>query len=154
MRLQSVLKNLITTGLLILISASSLAQSLYTNINSEDLVTLKADGVPVIDVRTEKEWQQSGVIPETYLITFFDDNGNVRPDFTDKLEDLIISKDSPLILICENGVKSRKIAEALAKQGGLTKIYNHEKGIDHWLATSHKTIPFEHKLMSARYVGN
>ena len=42
------------------------------NVDNAELARLAASGVPVIDVRTEGEWKQSGVISGSKLLTYFD----------------------------------------------------------------------------------
>ena len=47
------------------------------NVDNAELARLAASGVPVIDVRTEGEWKQTGVIGGSKLVTYFDEQGKV-----------------------------------------------------------------------------
>ena len=48
------------------------------NVDNAELARLAASGVPVIDVRTEGEWKQSGVISGSKLLTYFDERGRAE----------------------------------------------------------------------------
>ena len=42
------------------------------NIDNQKLQFLISDGVPIIDIREEIEWKDTGVVNKSHLITFFD----------------------------------------------------------------------------------
>ena len=44
-------------------------------VDNEALKQLLNAGVPLIDVRTASEWQQTGIIEGSHLLTFFDEKG-------------------------------------------------------------------------------
>ena len=37
---------------------------------------LSKSGVSIVDIRTKGEWDKTGVIPQSILLTFFDSSGN------------------------------------------------------------------------------
>ena len=86
------------TKLFIIIITFSLIihKSLFAEIieiNNDKIKNLIKSGVPIIDIRTENEWQTTGVILNSNLITFFDNSGkydlkswlaeieDINPDF-------------------------------------------------------------------------
>lgn len=105
-----------------------------TNIDNAGLEKLMAEGVPVIDIRRAEEWQQTGVIKGSHLITFFDKKGHYDvPAWLDKLAP-IAGKDQPFILICRTGNRTGTVSNFLDRKLGYTKVYNVQKGITDWIA--------------------
>ena len=56
--------------LLFLIAFSKLSFADTEKISLDKLKLLMSEGVPLIDIRTAKEWQETGVIKDSHLITF------------------------------------------------------------------------------------
>ncbi|WP_456374889.1 rhodanese-like domain-containing protein [Thiolapillus sp.] len=105
-----------------------------TNIDNAELEKLMAQGVPVIDIRRAEEWQQTGVVKGSHLITFFDKRGNYNVQaWLDKLAP-IAGKNDPFILICRTGNRTGTVSRFLDQKLGYTKVYNVQKGITHWIA--------------------
>ena len=53
------------------------AHAAVINIDNAELTRLAASGVAVIDIRTEPEWNATGVIAGSELLTFVDEEGRV-----------------------------------------------------------------------------
>mgnify|MGYP003702081111 CR=1 FL=1 len=103
-----------------------------THINNQELEQMLKDGVPVIDIRRAEEWQQTGVVEGSHLLTFFDKQGKYNfPKWHAGL-DKIAQADEPFILICRTGNRTNLLSQALDKQLGYSKVYNVKKGITHW----------------------
>ena len=45
------------------------------DINNDEITKLIKNNVPIVDIRTSNEWKQTGVIPNSILLTFFKKNG-------------------------------------------------------------------------------
>lgn len=87
----------------------------------------------IVDIRTNAEWQASGVIPDSLKLQAFDSSGKF--DQTQWLADLKkaqSSPDQPVILVCRSGNRSGKVGELLTKQLGLNNIYHISQGIESW----------------------
>ena len=41
------------------------------DINNDEIKKLIKNNVPIVDIRTSDEWNQTGVIPNSILLTFF-----------------------------------------------------------------------------------
>ena len=96
--------------------------------------------VVLLDVRTEKEWNQTGIISQSKTITFFDNNGNFNViDWMSKL-DKIAKKNEPLIIICRSGRRSRIVSNYLNLKAGYNTIYHATNGILSWIAENKTTI--------------
>ena len=102
------------------------------NIDSYQLRDLIAEGVVVVDVRTEPEWRDTGIISKSHLITFFGPDGryNVK-NWMGQLKK-IAAKNEPVIIICRSGRRSLIVAEYLSENESYNKVYNSLVGINGW----------------------
>ena len=76
-------------------------------VNNEKIKMLMEIDVPLIDIRTEGEWYETGVINSSHLLTFFEKDGSY--DFRKwmiKVAD-IANENGPVIIICRSGRRSR-----------------------------------------------
>ncbi|MGE5386113.1 MAG: rhodanese-like domain-containing protein [Betaproteobacteria bacterium] len=108
------------------------ARAEVINIDAAEAARLSAGGVPLVDVRTEGEWRDTGVVPGSRLITYFDEQG--RSDASVWLEKLkpIAKPDQPVIVICRSGNRSQKVAQMLSQQAGYRTVYNVKEGVRGW----------------------
>ena len=102
------------------------------DVNNEQIVELSKTNIPIVDVRSSSEWNQTGVIPTSILLTFFDKEGNY--DLNKWYEKLLleIEEGEPIILICRSGNRSGIIAEMMDKEFD-NVIYNAKRGITSWI---------------------
>ena len=107
--------------------------------DNEKIISLMKGGVPLIDVRTLEEWQKTGVIKNSKLLTFFDKNGN--SDVEDWMHQLrkIVSKDDPVIILCRSGKRSGIVSDILSEKMNFSKVYNANSGIIGWINDGQKT---------------
>ncbi len=119
-------------GLLVLALLSGSVFAEVKHIDNRELQQLLAENVPIIDIRLAEEWQQTGVVENSHLLTFFDEKGHYdTPKWLAAL-DKIAQKDTPFILICRTGNRTNVLSHALSKQLGYQQIYNVQKGITDW----------------------
>ncbi|MCM8611754.1 rhodanese-like domain-containing protein [Accumulibacter sp.] len=111
------------------------------DIGNAELARLLAAGVPVIDIRTAGEWQETGVVPDSRLLTLFDERG--RADTAAWLQRVqgIVKADEPVIVICRSGNRTRTASQVLSQQGGFRTVYNVRDGIRPWLAEGRPLAP-------------
>ena len=102
------------------------------NVNNEQILELSNTNIPIVDVRSISEWEQTGVIPDSILLTFFDKEGNYDLDEWYKQLLLEVEEGEPLILICRSGNRSRIIAEMMDTKFD-NVIYNSQRGITSWI---------------------
>ena len=102
------------------------------DINNNQLLELSNTNIPIVDVRSKTEWDQTGVIPNSILLTFFDKEGNY--DLNEWYEKLLLEIDEgePIILMCRSGNRSRIIADMMDKEFD-SVIYNAKRGIMSWI---------------------
>ncbi len=88
----------------------------------------------VIDIRTEKEWQDSGIIPDSRKLTFFDQDGKYDADkWLAQLKQLKSSPKQAVILVCRSGNRSGVVGNMLAKQLDMKNVYHLSRGIRDWI---------------------
>lgn len=119
--------------LLVLLQLAACSEPPYTNIDNQQLITLKTQGIPVYDIRRADEWAQTGVVDGSRRLTFVDNNGRVTPEFMSKFTQAV-GKNDPVILLCRSGNRSEVLARTLIEQAGYTKVYNVKNGMNRWIS--------------------
>ncbi len=117
----------IVLGLLLLVSTIS-AEVTQIEVTP---AFIKNTELKVIDIRTQGEWRETGIIKGAYTLTFFDEKGNYDIDgFLAKL-DKIVAKNEKFALICRTGSRTGMISNFLGKKlnykvvnlrGGMMKL--------------------------------
>ena len=93
---------------------------------------IKESKLKIIDIRTQGEWVETGIVKDAYLLTFFDERGNY--DIEGFLEELnkIVEKDEKFALICRTGSRTGMISNFLGEKlnyhvvnlkGGMMKLF-------------------------------
>jgi rhodanese-related sulfurtransferase len=109
------------------------------DINNDQIKELMKTNTPIIDIRTSPEWDQTGVIPNSSLLTFFDENGKYNfQSWYNKLIN-ITKKNQPIILICRSGRRTKIVAEMINKKFDY-EVYNAKYGIKSWIKSNLKTV--------------
>ena len=113
------------------------------SISNEQILKLSKSNIPIVDVRRNSEWHQTGVVPKSILLTFFDKNGNYNfEEWYEKLR-LNINEEKPIILICRTGRRTKIIAEMMDKKLD-NIIYNAKDGITSWIHAKLPTVRPQH----------
>jgi len=124
-----------------LISAVSHAD--LTDVDNKQLREMIDAGVPVIDVRRVDEWQETGVIEGSHLLTFFDSKGRYdAADWLGRVEQ-IVDLNEPFVLICESGTRSSIIGKWLAKQ--MDTVHHADGGMSSWMRDKGSVVPHKAK---------
>jgi len=118
--------------LLVTLAAGCAEPPPYNNLDNVQLQDMLDKGTQIYDVRRPEEWQQTGVIKGSKLLTFIDANGQLRPDFLSRFTSEV-GKDDPVILICRTGNRTDALARYLVEKLGYTNVYNVRDGIMLWL---------------------
>jgi rhodanese-related sulfurtransferase len=104
-------------------------------------------GVPIIDVRTEGEWYQTGILKDAHTLTFFDEMGQYDVDsFLEGLHKIIgEDKEAKFLLICRTGSRTGQIAGFLF-QNGYKNVVNLAGGIYYVMQqNSFEIVPYQPK---------
>ena len=110
------------------------------DVDSAGLERLRADGVPVIDVRRAEEWRKTGVIEGSHLLTFYDADG--RYDLERWLPALsqIAESGQAVAFICRSGKRSGRVARMLDERFGYSRVYTAREGILGWIGEGRSTV--------------
>ncbi|MFK8080028.1 MAG: rhodanese-like domain-containing protein [Granulosicoccus sp.] len=127
--------------LILLVVSARTAIADVVALDNVALERLRAEGVAIIDVRRQDEWETTGLVAGSHPMTFFDAKGRYDAEAWLEKLDKLVRPDEPLVLICAHGVRSAKIAEFLDKRLGYTQVYNVTKGISAWLADKRPVEP-------------
>jgi rhodanese-related sulfurtransferase len=125
--------------IVILIAASAMA---FMSKNAKDQVLTSAlykTGIKVIDIRTEGEWIQTGIVKGSYTLTFFDEKGNYNAaKFLAGLKK-IVRPDETFGIICRTGNRTTTVSKFLRKTG-FPNVINLKGGVT---TSVKKGVPFE-----------
>ncbi len=128
-------------SLLLLLSFASLVRAEVIDVGNAEFARLLAAGVPVIDIRSESEWKETGVVPGSRLITLYDERGRVdAPGWLEKVRD-VAKPEQPVILICRSGNRTRAASRLLSQQAGYKTVYNVQDGIRGWAKDGRAVAP-------------
>lgn len=129
------------TIILGLASLLGAAQPQYkADIDAFKLKTLKDQGAVVIDIRTRPEWYETGIVPGSVPITFFQANGAYDIDgFMNALVRAVPDKGHPVVIICRTGNRSVPVADFLTRMG-YRNVYNQKHGIVEWIGRGLPTV--------------
>ncbi len=130
--------------------AALFAQAEVIDIDNAELDKLVKSGVPVIDIRTLPEWEETGVISGSKLITFFDERG--RYDAAAWLEKVkpVAKPSEPVIVICRSGNRTKPVSQFLSQQAGYSKVYNVKHGIKGWIGSGNPVVPATQTIAACR----
>lgn len=95
----------------------------------------------VIDIRTPGEWMQTGIVPGSHTITFFDEYGNYDAEAFLKHYEAVAAKDELVGLICRTGSRTRMVTNFLRQQG--YKVVNLDGGVFHLHAIGFSLAPYQ-----------
>lgn len=121
--------------------SSLLAHAEVIDIDNAQLAKLMQSGVPVIDIRLQSEWEETGIVAGSKLHTFFDERGKADPAaWLDKVKPYAKSGE-PVIVICRTGNRTKAVSQFLSQQAGYATVYNVKAGIKGWIRESGPVIP-------------
>lgn len=121
--------------LALLVSSLAACARDAANLTPDQLQAMQAQGALVVDVRTPEEWEQSGLIPGSKGLTYFDANGGYDKEaWLKRLKPLLDSPGQPVILVCRSGHRSATVGKMLLDEPGHAKVYQLENGIKGWSA--------------------
>ena len=127
-----------------------LARAEVIDIDNAELAQLIKSGVTVIDIRTQPEWEETGIVPGSKLLTFFDERGRADPAaWLEKLKPLARPGD-PVVVICRSGNRTRPVSQLLSQQAVQGKVYNVRNGIKGWIGSGGAVVPAAQSIAACR----
>ena len=131
---------LLALSLFFILNSNHLLAKIY-EVNNEKIKTLLESNIPLIDIRTNGEWYETGVIKSSHLLTFFDKDGSY--DFKKWMIKVgeVANENGPVIIICRSGRRSRIVSNMITKENSEYLIYHATNGIKSWIESNNK--PFK-----------
>lgn len=130
--------------------ASLLAHAEVVDIDNAEFQRLMKSGVPVVDIRTQPEWQETGIVGGSRLLTFFDGKGHYdAAAWLEKLK-LVAQANQPVIILCRSGNRSKTVSQFLSQQAGYSQVYNVKSGIKGWLGNGGSVMPATQSIAACR----
>jgi len=126
------------------------ARAEVIDIDNQELARLIQEGVPVIDIRLQSEWEQTGIVAGSHLFTFFDERGRADPAGWLAKVTPVASPDQPVIVICRTGNRTKAVSQFLSQQAGYRKVYNVRAGIMGWLRANGPAVPAAQSIAACR----
>ena len=78
----------------------------------------KENSLLIIDVRTKKEWEMTGIIPNSILISMHDNNNLERKTFLEEINlELSSHKNKSIAFICASGSRSKAVMDFFLNKG-------------------------------------
>ncbi|OGT01776.1 MAG: sulfurtransferase [Gallionellales bacterium RIFCSPLOWO2_02_58_13] len=130
--------------------ASFGARADVVDIDNATLASLSSSGVPLIDIRTASEWEETGIVPGSHLLTFFDERGNAEPAAWLEKAKAIAKPGEPVIVICRSGNRTKAVSQFLSHEAGYAKVYNVKQGIRGWAKETRPMVSAAPILASCR----
>lgn len=129
---------------------SLFAHAEVIDIDTAQLEKLLKDGTPLVDVRTQPEWEESGIIGGSKLFTFFNEEGRAEPAAWMTKVAPIAKPNQPIIIICRSGNRSKATSRFLSEQAGYTTVYNVKTGIKGWIKDGGAVVPAAQSIAACR----
>ncbi len=138
-------KTLLLLAVLVLIpgvwfAISLLPEAPYKSLDNAGLEEMVRNGATIIDIRRPEEWQQTGVVEGSYLITAFDEHGRMVPDFGPRFAQ-VADPTQPVVLICRTGNRTSALSRMLVEQTDYQDVYNVSRGIVSWIGAGKDVKP-------------
>jgi len=116
--------------ILLLVALQTLIFADFKDVNTAEMEALVAKNAPIIDIRTPGEWRETGVIPGSHKIVFFDERGNYDVQkFMSEFTKVVTDKNQPFILVCRTASRTKIVGKFLANDMGYTQTKELEGGI-------------------------
>ena len=103
----------------LLLTLAFVATSLFAEVtNVYPDAAFMGKKIPIIDIRTEGEWKETGVLKGAIPIAFFDERGSYNiPVFLKELS-LKVDVKKPFALICRSGSRTKMVSSFLSEKLG------------------------------------
>lgn len=106
-----------------------------------DAQMLQDEKMIIVDIRTEGEWYQTGIVENSKCITFFDERGSYDIEGFLKSMDELGGKEQEIGLICRTGARTSQVANLLHSKG--YKVKNLVGGVMKLMQEGYELTPYK-----------
>ena len=114
------------------IEVLSIQEPSYKVIDSNQLLSMQDNDLIIVDIRSQKEWKNTGTIIDSKKITAFDEEGNFQSNFLESFQN-IAGLTTKVVFVSKNGDISSILANGFAEQLDYKHIYSLKGGIQEWI---------------------
>ena len=123
-----------------LFSSKILIAAELINLTTSEVSNKLTQNALVIDIRTSQEWQNTGIIPGSHPVKFFDNNGKYDAEqWLASVKQLQSSPDQAIILVCRSGVRSERVGHYLTDKLDMSNVSHLTNGISSWIKEKRPT---------------
>ena len=99
------------------------------------------NNIPVIDIRRDDEWKETGIIKGSHLLTFFDGFGHYNLEaWMEAFEKIVTTKNKPFILVCAHANRTKTVGDYLVEHLNYAEVYHLDGGIAQWQNEERETV--------------
>ena len=113
------------------------------DLSNDQLAALVSEGVPLVDIRRQGEWEETGIVAGSQLLTFFDERNKYDLDLWLEQFDKVAERKKPFILICRHGIRTRKLGRYLNGRPDFGQVLHLQHGITGWIEADDPVTEFE-----------
>lgn len=112
-------------------------------LSNDELQVWMKNGIKVIDVRRQEEWSDTGIIPGSYRLTFYNkkNEANLRK-WLYIFARLVKTKNTAFVLVCDTSERSKKIANILSKNKKYKNVFYLDEGIISWIDEEYRVLKY------------
>ncbi len=114
--------------------AATPAGTVLGRLSGKQLTVWLERGVPVIDIRRPYEWEATGVIAGSRLLTFFDEQGGFDLDGWLAALEAIVGREDAFVLVCRLGQRTDVLGRYLCGARGYSRVHHLAGGLTWWRA--------------------
>jgi len=117
-----------------LLLAASVGYAQFIDLTPTQLEKKIEQKVVVIDIRTPQEWKETGVIPTSHKLMFFNKYGayNIK-NWMSNFSKLVKDKNQPFVLVCRSGNRTKQVGNFLSQDLGYKNVFDLKHGIKAWI---------------------
>lgn len=104
-------------------------------------VNLNIANDKIIDIRLPSEWIETGILPNSKLITYEMIGGKINPMFLTLVEKNF-AKNDKIVLICQTGSRTKRAMQFL-KNNGFTNVSDISGGVYNYKRLGAKFVPYQ-----------
>jgi rhodanese-related sulfurtransferase len=105
-------------------------QASVQSVNKEQLDKWISKGIKVIDIRSKKQWNKTGIIPGSYTVTYKEKR--TLKIWLRTFNRIVKNKSLSFVLVDQTGKKSSQLAKVLHKKYGYRNGFYLQSGIQEW----------------------
>jgi rhodanese-related sulfurtransferase len=109
--------------------------NILKNVLPQDIEPFIEDKTPIIDIRRDEEFKQTGIIENAHKLTFFDEYGHHDLDkWLKDFQKIVKNKKEKFILVCAHANRTKTVGDYLAQKLEYENAYHLEGGMAQWLS--------------------